>query len=124
MSIVKYPCAYYYGGECDCRQCISAEHSFQIDRKKFKVLESKDYPEPDIWAKNDHRAGAGEIKEGSPIQIQNLNIKSPKQIFRLEVHHIDGDNYWCIISCDTNKNLVWEIENNSVENWKKTQWCK
>jgi len=61
----------------------------------------------------------GEIRAGSPLQVHDINTKSPKQIFRLEINYNDGDNYWCIISCDTDKNLVWEIEDESSKSGKR-----
>lgn len=61
----------------------------------------------------------GEIVVGSPIQIQQINPQSPWQLFKLEVFHRDGDNYWCLIVCSSNSNLVWEIERGSMSNCRR-----
>lgn len=60
---------------------------------------------------NDKTIGVtGEIKAGSPLQVQDIDTKSKKQIFRLHFHCTDGNNYWCTISSEPDTNLVWEIE--------------
>lgn len=70
--------------------------------------------------KNEKSIGVvGEIAEGSPIQIQQINPQSRRQIFNLEIFHRDGDNYWCFIVCSSNPNLVWEIERGSKSNCRR-----
>jgi hypothetical protein len=61
----------------------------------------------------------GDLVAGAPIVVRPINSQSPRQTFKIEFNYCDGDNYWCIISCESDRNLVWEIEDDSSADGKR-----